>query len=326
MDSKKTVTTVHPEKPRAILLMGATATGKTDLAVKLSERFPLEIISVDSALIYREMDIGTAKPDSETLKKAPHFLIDILDPAQSWSAWNFVQQATELIEQINQRNHIPLLVGGTMMYFNALEQGMGPLPQSDASTRLFLNEQLRQRGLQSLYDELKLKDPETAAKIKATDPQRILRALEVHHLSGESMSALLKQGNRKPELSLTHLILDVEDRSTLHQRIEQRFQQMLELGFEDEVKQLRARCDLNPGMPSMRCVGYRQMWEYLDGNYHYQDMVDKSIAATRQLAKRQLTWLRKYEKVRRLNYLEYSNDEAFKFIETALTNYSDFEN
>jgi len=310
---------------QAILLMGATATGKTDLAVRLCERFPVEIISVDSALIYRDMDIGTAKPDAETLKKAPHFLIDILDPSQSWSAWNFVQQATDLISKINQRNHVPLLVGGTMMYFNALEQGMSRLPESDEKIRLMLNARLKQQGLEALYDELSSIDSETAARIKPTDPQRILRALEVYQLSGLPMSELLKQGNLKPDIEFTRLMLDVDDRSTLHQRIEQRFQLMLDLGFEQEVEQLRMRGDLNLDMPSMRCVGYRQMWEYLDGNYRHQTMVERSIIATRQLAKRQMTWLRKYEKVKRLNYLEYSNNEAFKFVEMTLNNRSDFE-
>lgn len=306
------------QKARAILLMGATATGKTDLAVSLCERFPVEIISVDSALIYRDMNIGTAKPDKAILKKAPHYLIDIIDPSQSWSAWNFVEQASTLIAEINQRNHVPLLVGGTMMYFNALEQGMNNLPESDQHIRQQFNRQLQDVGLDSLYRQLQEIDPQTAERLKPSDTQRILRALEVYHLSGKPMSELLEQTAEKPAIQFTRLSLDVNDRSSLHKRIEQRFHQMLESGFEQEVEGLRQRGDLNLNLPSMRCVGYRQMWEYLDGNYDFETMVDKAVVATRQLAKRQMTWLRKYEDVKRLEYLHYSEDEAFKFINQAI--------
>lgn len=309
-----------PGKPFALLLMGATATGKTDLAVKLHERFPVEIISVDSALIYRDMNLGTAKPDAETLEKAPHFLIDILDPAESWSAWNFVQQATELIQQINQRQRIPLLVGGTMMYFHALERGMSALPESDATTRQQLTQKLKELGLDAMYQRLLELDPESASTIKPTDPQRILRALEVISLSGHRMSELLQQGNQKPDIEFSRLMLEVTERSVLHQRIAQRFNRMIEQGFEQEVSALQQRGDLNLEMPSMRCVGYRQMWEYLEGNYSHNTMVEKSVVATRQLAKRQLTWLRKYQQVKRLDYLQFSEDEAFKYLEQAIAN------
>jgi tRNA dimethylallyltransferase len=302
------------DKPRAILLMGATATGKTDLAVNMVERFPVEIISVDSALIYRDMDIGTAKPDADTLQRAPHYLIDILDPAQSWSAWDFVNQALALIKEINQRGNIPLLVGGTMMYFNALQQGLNDLPMADAAIREELNLRLMQHGLEPLYEELRTLDPESAARIKPGDPQRILRALEVYKISGRTMSQLLQAQSGKPEIDFQQVILDVNDRKPLHQRIEKRFHQMLELGFEDEVRKLYQRGDLNLQMPSMRCVGYRQMWMYLQGEYNYQQMVDKSVVATRQLAKRQLTWLRKYNEALKIDYNGYTYNSIFEYL------------
>ncbi len=301
-------------KPRAILLMGATATGKTDLAVHMVERFPVEIISVDSALIYRDMNIGTAKPDPLTLQRAPHYLIDILDPAQSWSAWDFVQQAVGLIKEINQRGKIPLLVGGTMMYFNALQQGLNDLPMADETIREALSLRIQQEGLEQLYEELKEIDPESAARIKPGDPQRILRALEVFKISGRTMTQLLQGQSDRPDIDFQQVILDVNDRKPLHQRIEKRFHQMLELGFEEEVRQLYQRDDLNVQMPSMRCVGYRQMWMYLQGEYNYQQMVDKSIVATRQLAKRQLTWLRKYNEALKIDYNDYTYSSIFEYL------------
>lgn len=300
------------KNPQAILLMGATATGKTDLAVKLAERFPVEIISVDSALIYRGMDIGTAKPDPQLLQKAPHFLIDFLEPTESWSAWEFVHTGLKLIHEINNRGHIPLLVGGTMMYFHALQQGMNELPQSNDKIRQQLTQQFQQHGLVSLYQELRDIDPEMASRLKATDQQRIMRALEVYHVSGTPMSELLQNSLQKPGIDFQRIILDVPDRQELHQCIEQRFVQMLEQGFEQEVIGLRQRGDLNLGLPSMRCVGYRQMWMYLDGNYKYNEMVKKSVIATRQLAKRQLTWLRKYKKATRLDYRDYSIESVYQ--------------
>jgi tRNA dimethylallyltransferase len=299
---------------RAILLMGATATGKTDLAVHLVERFPVEIISVDSALIYREMDIGTAKPDASTLQVAPHYLIDILDPAQSWSAWDFVQQAVALIHEINERGNIPLLVGGTMMYFNALQQGLNDLPMADEQVREVLNQRLEQEGLSQLYNELSQVDPESAKRIRPTDPQRILRALEVFKISGRTMSQLIAENSGKPDIDFQTVILDVADRKPLHQRIEKRFHAMLDQGFQSEVEKLYQRGDLNLQMPSMRCVGYRQMWMYFDGVYSYQQMVDKSIVATRQLAKRQLTWLRKYQQALKLDYNSYTYGQVAKYL------------
>ncbi len=303
---------------KAILLMGATATGKTDLAVELVQRFPLEIISVDSALIYREMDIGTAKPSADVLKKAPHFLIDILDPAQSWSVWDFIQQARGLISEINQRGNIALLVGGSMMYFNALEHGLNDLPMADEGLRQALNRRLADEGLPALFQELASIDAETAARIKPTDPQRILRALEVYQLSGQPMSKLLKQQSSVPAMGLTRIILDVADRQPLHRRIGQRFHRMLEQGFEGEVLRLRQRGDLNLEMPSMRCVGYRQMWMYLDAAMSHQDMIEKAVAATRQLAKRQLTWLRKYDNALRIDFQNPEYDRVYQLLNRAI--------
>ncbi|MDJ0834309.1 MAG: tRNA (adenosine(37)-N6)-dimethylallyltransferase MiaA [Gammaproteobacteria bacterium] len=299
---------------KAILLMGATATGKTDLAVELVQRFPLEIISVDSALIYREMDIGTAKPSAEILHKAPHFLIDILDPAESWSVWDFMRQAQGLISEINQRGHMPLLVGGSMMYFNALEHGMHELPVADEQLRQSLNQRLRDQGLPALYAELAQVDADTAARLKPSDTQRILRALEVYQLSGQPMSLLLQQQARPPAIDFKRLMLDVAERGELHRRIELRFQRMLEQGFEQEVRRLRQRGDLNLDMPSMRCVGYRQMWRYLDGEIDRPQMIDQAVAATRQLAKRQLTWLRKYQDVKRIDYQTPDYDSVYQFL------------
>ncbi len=297
-------------RDRAILLMGATATGKTDLAVALVERFPVEIISVDSALIYRGMDIGTSKPEPEVLARAPHHLVDILDPAQSWSAWDFVHAARELIASINARGRIPLLVGGTMMYFNALQQGMNELPMADQAIRDELTQQLQEQGLAALHQVLQQIDPTSAARIKPSDPQRILRALEVYRASGQPLSELLARQRDTPDIDYQRIILEVTDRQHLHDRIALRFRHMLEAGFEHEVETLRARGDLNPGMPSMRCVGYRQVWHYLDGEYDRQEMIAKAVAATRQLAKRQLTWLRKYQDVLKLDYKQVSLDQV----------------
>lgn len=301
-------------RPRAILLMGATATGKTDLAVAMSERFPVEIISVDSALIYKQMNIGTAKPDAQLLTRAPHFLIDIVDPAESWSVWDFVSEATRLITEINARGQVPLLAGGTMMYFNALEQGMNDLPVADKAIRESLKLQLEGEGLAALYAELAGIDAQTAARLKPSDTQRILRALEVFRISGRPLSDWLSVNTPKPAIDFKRVILDVPEREGLHQRIAARFQMMLEQGFEQEVIQLRERTDLSLDLPSMRCVGYKQMWMYLDGNLTYEEMVYKSVVATRQLAKRQLTWLRKYQDVLRVDYRKYSFQQVSDYL------------
>lgn len=282
--------------PPAIFLMGATAAGKTALALELVKKYPCEIISVDSALIYKEMDIGTAKPDASELQQAPHFLIDIIDPEQSYSAWEFRIDALRLMGEITERGNIPLLVGGTMLYFNALEYGMDDLPQSDEKIRQQLLEQLDKDGLSSLYDELKEIDLTSAEKIKPNDKQRIMRALEVFRQTGKPLSQL-QTNKQKPNLDydVLKIILAPKDRTLLHQRISQRFDLMLEQGFINEVKHLQTNPVLSLEYPSMRCVGYRQAWEYLNAEYDFETMKEKACAATRQLAKRQITWLRKQQ-------------------------------
>jgi len=274
--------------------MGPTASGKTGLAVELCQRFPVEIISVDSALVYRGMDIGTAKPDDETLKLAPHRLIDIRDAAESYSAAEFCQDALREMKSITAAGKIPLLAGGTMLYFRALEHGLSELPAADKDVRKRLEQQAAEIGWSGMHELLRQKDPQAASRIHPNDPQRIQRALEVIALSGESMSDLYQ---KTPAYALDYrlhkIVISPEPRSVLHQRIEQRFDLMIAAGFIDEMKGLFARSDLNPALPSMRAVGYRQAWEWLEGKCTFDEMREKAIAATRQLAKRQLTWLRR---------------------------------
>ena len=280
--------------PPCIFLMGPTASGKTGLAVELCERFPLDIISVDSALVYRGMDIGTAKPDNETLKKAPHRLIDIRDPAERYSAADFCDDALLEMKSITASGRVPLLVGGTMLYFHALEHGLSELPAADPAVRLKLEQQAADIGWAAMHQILQQKDPVAAARIHPNDPQRIQRALEVISLSGQSLSDLQAQSSGSSlDYRIHKIIISPAERSLLHQRIEQRFDLMMEDGFLDEIKGLYGRSDLHADLPSMRAVGYRQAWSYLNGEYTFEQMRDKSIAATRQLAKRQLTWLRR---------------------------------
>ena len=283
--------------PPAIFLMGPTASGKTDLAIQLCENLPCEIISVDSALIYRDMNIGTAKPSSEELKKAPHQLIDILDPAQSYSVAEFRRDALNAMENITASGNIPILVGGTMMYYKALVDGLSPLPESNQAVRQSINAKAEELGWQALHNELAQIDPSSAQRIHPNDPQRLIRALEVYQLSNRTMTDLLATKSPPIPYNLKQFSIAPIDRAVLHQRIEQRFQIMLDLGFQQEVEQLRSRGDLHLDLPSMRCVGYRQMWQYLEGEYSFNEMREKSIAATRQLAKRQFTWLRSWENV-----------------------------
>ncbi len=279
--------------PPALFLMGPTASGKTDLAVRLVERLPLEIISVDSALVYRGMDIGTAKPGSEILARAPHRLIDIRDPANAYSAAEFRKDALSAMHEITSAGRIPLLVGGTMLYFRALERGLSDLPKADPGVRARLESELHQFGLHRLHQRLQDLDPVTAQKIHPHDPQRTLRALEVIELTGRPMSEMQEAspGQGLP-YSLLKLVLAPKDRGILHKRIEQRFHQMLEHGFEYEVRLLLKKGNLTPDLPSMRSVGYRQMLSYLLGEICWDEMVERGIIATRQLAKRQLTWLK----------------------------------
>lgn len=280
--------------PPAIFLMGPTASGKTGLAVSLVQRLPLEIISVDSALVYRGMDIGTAKPDAATLALAPHHLLNIRDPTEVYSAAAFRSDALELMESITRRGNIPLLVGGTMLYFRTLLHGLDDLPQANLQVRAEIEAQAATQGWPALHVQLARCDPITAARLEPTDAQRIQRALEVFRLSGEPLSALLTAKQRTLPYRVLQLALVPSDRSALHRRIAARFDAMLAAGLLQELATLRCNFALRPQMPAMRCVGYRQAWEYLDGEIDKVTLCDKGVAATRQLAKRQLTWLRSW--------------------------------
>jgi tRNA dimethylallyltransferase len=274
--------------------MGPTAAGKTDLAVALAEELPVDLISVDSALVYRGMDIGTAKPEPELLMRIPHALVDILEPEDAYSAARFREDALQEMEKITEKGRIPLLVGGTMLYFRALEHGLSELPPSDAGVRGRLQRRLQEEGSAGLHAELAQRDPVAAGRIHANDPQRILRALEVMEIAGQPFSLLQKQnrGTRLPYRAIK-LIRSPRERGVLHTRIRRRFQRMLELGFEEEVRELMTRPGFSPELPSMRAVGYRQMIDYLQGRLKREEMCERGIIATRQLAKRQFTWLRR---------------------------------
>lgn len=276
-----------------ILLMGPTASGKSQLAVTLAQQLDAEIISVDSALVYRGMDIGTAKPTLEERGGVVHHLIDILDPCESYSTGQFRSQALALIDDIQRRGKRPLLVGGTMLYFSALTQGLAQLPEANAEIRARLDQELLVDGKESLHQRLSIIDPESAARIHVNDPQRVQRALEVYEISGQPLSNFFQQQEAQPQHRYRKLIVAPADRRTLHDKIAKRFDLMLAQGFLDEVKALLARGDLHVGLPSIRCVGYRQAWSYLNGEYDHEIMREKAIIATRQLAKRQFTWLRK---------------------------------
>ncbi len=276
-------------------LMGPTASGKTNLACELLVHFPVELISVDSAMIYREMNIGTAKPSLEELKKAPHHLIDIKDPIESYSAAQFCTEALALCEDIFKQNKIPLLVGGTMMYFNALQKGLSVLPEANERIRSSIEQEAQHYGWPHLHQQLMAIDAETAQRIHAHDSQRIQRALEVYYISGIPLSIFQKEHKKTPDYRFVNFVLFPEQRAWLNERIALRFDEMLRLGFVEEVRQLRDKWPLGRAMPAMRCVGYRQIFEYLDGDYPYAEVREKGIAATRQLAKRQLTWLRHWE-------------------------------
>jgi tRNA dimethylallyltransferase len=273
-------------------LMGPTASGKTALACELVQQFPLEIISVDSAMIYRGMDIGTAKPDAQTLAKAPHHLIDILDPIESYSAAQFCSDVNALCETIRKTGKYPLLVGGTMMYFRALQQGLSLLPPSNVDVRKSLQNKAEVQGWEYMHQSLTQIDPKSALRIHPNDTQRILRALEVYELSRKPLSDFLDEEIENPPRQFINLLLMPKDRKWLHHRIALRFKQMLQEGFIEEVTHLVQQWSLTAMHPSMRSVGYRQVLAYLNGEYEYAVLEDKGIAATRQLAKRQLTWLR----------------------------------
>ncbi len=279
--------------PPAIFLMGPTASGKTGVAVELAQRLPVELISVDSALVYRDMDIGTAKPDAATLARAPHHLIDIIDPTEAYSAAAFCRDVLRLMQNITQRGKIPLLVGGTMLYFKALREGLSALPEADPEVRAALDAEIAQHGIEYLHRQLAGVDAETAARLKPGDTQRIQRAMEIYRITGQPMSVLFKQQTQHElPFRILPIALIPSDRAQLHARIAARFKTMLELGLLDELRALREKYPLHPNLPSMRCVGYRQAWQFMEGEIGEAELFDKGLAATRQLAKRQLTWLR----------------------------------
>jgi tRNA dimethylallyltransferase len=279
--------------PKAVLLMGPTASGKTDLAISLCKRFPCDIISVDSALVYRGMDIGTAKPDAETLRRAPHQLIDIRDPEESYSAGDFVRDARAAIETSIENGRIPLLAGGTMMYFRALTEGIADLPAANADTRVQIDQEASEKGWPAMHAELEQVDPVVAARLNPNDRQRIQRALEVFRISGKPLSQWQRDADLDTgDIEFVKIGLTIEPRELLHARIEQRLDLMIASGFEDEMLTLRARPQLHKDSSAMRSVGYRQFWKYLDGEYSQQEARDRALFATRQLAKRQLTWMR----------------------------------
>ncbi len=297
--------------------MGPTASGKTGVAVELAQSLPVELISVDSALVYRDMNIGTAKPDAATLHRAPHHLIDVIDPTAAYSAAAFRHAALRLMADITARGKIPLLVGGTMLYFKALKEGLSDLPVADPAVRAALEAEIALHGITWLHQQLADVDADTAARLSPNDTQRIGRALEIYRLTGQPMSELLKQGNEGGTLPyrITSIALLPGDRGILHQRIATRFQQMMQQGLVEELRQLREKYPLHPDLPSMRCVGYRQGWQYLEGQISEAQLVETGIIATRQLAKRQLTWLRSMPENREINCL---SDDLTRQVRNAL--------
>jgi len=312
------------EQLPVICLMGPTASGKTALAMALCDALPCDIVSVDSALIYCNMDIGTAKPTKNELIAYPHHLINLRDASESYSAADFCRDALVKIESIKAKGRIPLLVGGTMMYFKSLIEGISPLPAADEKIRAEITEEANRLSWQALHDELARIDPTSAQRIHPNDPQRLIRAIEVYRITGNTLTQLTQKKGDKLAGNVLQLAITPEERSTLHQRIELRFKQMISQGFEDEVKQLKSRKDLHEDLPSIRCVGYRQMWQYLNNEFDHDDMIFRGVCATRQLAKRQLTWLRNWPDLhwlttddktnlsRILSLLESSNKERAK--------------
>ncbi|USD40889.1 tRNA (adenosine(37)-N6)-dimethylallyltransferase MiaA [Vibrio sp. SCSIO 43135] len=302
--------------PLALFLMGPTASGKTDLAIRLRQKFPVEIISVDSALIYKGMDIGTAKPDEKELELAPHQLIDILDPSEAYSAADFRRDALEAMNNIVAQGKIPLLVGGTMLYYKALLEGLSPLPAADVAIRQQIEQEAAEFGWGALHDQLKEIDPVSGARIHPNDPQRLSRALEVYRISGKTLTELTETKGESLPFRVKQFAIAPKERAELHRRIELRFDKMIEAGFEEEMKALHARKDLHPDLPSIRCVGYRQMWDYLDGNCTLDEAIFRGVCATRQLAKRQITWLRSWDD---LTWLDSENiEQALETVSNAI--------
>lgn len=309
-------------KPLIIFLMGPTASGKTDLAIRLTQYLPVELISVDSALVYRGMDIGSAKPTRQEQEAAPHHLLDIRDPSEPYSAAEFRSDALREIESAHQRGKIPLFVGGTMLYFRALLEGFADMPAADPAIRAAIESDAVVNGWAHVHAQLAEVDPECAASIHPNHSQRISRALEVFRVSGTTMTELRRNQDRQAQdlhqrYTIRQFAVAPRQRSVLHDRIAKRFTQMLEQGFVDEVKRLYARADLHPDLPAIRAVGYRQVWDYLAGNCTYEEMIERGIAATRQLAKRQLTWLRGWDE---LNWVYTDTQEGVNRKKTTLIN------
>jgi len=299
--------------------MGPTATGKTDLAMRLAEALPVDLISVDSAMVYRGLDIGSAKPDALTLKQYPHRLIDILDPAEAYSAGQFCRDALSEMAEISSAGRIPLLVGGTMLYFNALQNGMAELPDADPGVRERLDAEAAELGLAALHQRLADIDPGSAARIHPNDPQRIQRALEVYEVSGKTLSELYaEQGRQEFPYRLLKIALMPPDRVDLRQAIAARFDSMLVSGLVEEVRGLYKRGDLGPDLPAIRAVGYRQVWAYLAGEYDYPEMRERAITATAQLAKRQMTWLRKEPECNFIEPEAVEPQNLLKYLESLL--------
>lgn len=277
-----------------LCLTGPTAAGKSATTLALAQRWPVEIINVDSATIYRGMDIGTAKPSKAEQAQVPQNLLDIRDPAQSYSAAEFQRDASALIKDILARNRLPLLAGGTMLYLKALREGLNSLPSADPAVRAEIDREAREHGWPAMHRQLQLFDPAAARRLAPNDSQRIQRAIEIFRLTGKSMSDCLDEERAKPAPEYQYITVSLEpsERAALHERIARRYEAMLQAGLLDEVRRLRGRGDLHTGLPSVRCVGYRQLWDYLDGETSLEQAVEQAVAATRQLAKRQLTWLR----------------------------------
>lgn len=307
---------LNSEFPKALFLMGPTASGKTDLAIKLAQQCRCEIISVDSALIYKSMDIGTAKPTAEEQALAAHFLVDIIDPKESYSAGSFRDDALRLMHEIVERGNTPLLVGGTMLYYKALVEGLSPLPTADPVIRAAIEQQVQATSWQALHDQLKIIDPVSAQRIHVNDPQRLARAIEVYRITGKSMTELTEIKSDPIPFNIKQFAIAPSEKSVLHKRIEQRFDLMLSSGFEQEVRGLYERGDLHIDLPSMRCVGYRQMWEYIEGKLDYQEMRFRGVVATRQLAKRQMTWLRGWKQ--NIVWLESADPNNFEILKSVL--------
>lgn len=301
---------------QVICLMGPTASGKTPMAIELAQTLPIQIISVDSAMVYRGMNIGTAKPCAEVLKLAPHRLIDLCDPKDAYSAGRFLHDVTEEIEQAYRNKKVPVLVGGTMLYFNVLQNGFADLPRTQPEIRDELQRKIEAVGVNGLYAELQVIDPVAAKRIKSNDKQRIQRALEVYKQTGRSITQWHESTSKPTRFIFHNFALMVRDRAQLHQRIKLRFQEMLDAGLMHEIEALYARGDLHADLCSLRTVGYRQAWQYLSGTISFKEMQEKAIIATRQLAKRQITWLRSWEEV---TFLEYAENQAYCKIKEKVT-------